>query len=120
MQQYFIPTVLLVWIFPNKYSIQIESNLNELQAYSIDTRGTLTQLNHTLIDGKAGRMTIAFSREEKSPSVHGAVVVFNVPAEENMPFPTVSVTAVSVAVAFVAAGLLVYHKKHNHNLVKEV
>jgi hypothetical protein len=37
------------------------------------------------------------------------------------PFPTVSVTAVSVAlVALLAAGLLVYHKKHKHNLVKKV
>jgi hypothetical protein len=106
---------------PNKYSIQIESDLTELQAYSIDTRGTLTPLNNTLIDGKAGRMTIAFSREEKSPSVHGAVVVFNVPEEETLPFPTVPVAAVSVAVvALVVAGLLVYHKKHKHNSVKKV
>ena len=105
---------------PNKYSIQIESDLTELQAYSIDTRGTLTPLNNTLIDGKAGRMTIAFSREEKSPSVHGAVVVFNVPEEETLPFPTVPVAALSVAVALVVAGLLVYHKKHKHNLVKKV
>ena len=37
------------------------------------------------------------------------------------PFPTVSVTAVSVAlVALLAAGLLVYHKKHKHNSVKKV
>jgi hypothetical protein len=97
---------------PNNYNIQIESNLNELQAYSIDTRGILTQLNHTLIDGKAGRMTIAFSREEESPSVHGAVVVFNVPEEETLPFPAVPFAVASVAtVAVVAAGLLVYFKK---------
>jgi hypothetical protein len=103
---------------PNKYSIQIESDLNELQAYSIDTRGTLTPVNHTLIDGEAGRITITFSQEEESPSVHGAVVVFNVPAEENMTFPTLSVAAASLAVvALAAAGLLVYHKR---NSVKKV
>ena len=97
---------------PNKYSIQIESDITELKAYSIDTRGTLTPLNNTLIDGKAGRMTITFSREVKSPSVHGAVVVFDVPEEETLPFPTVPVASLSVAVALVVAGLLVYHKKH--------
>ncbi len=106
---------------PNKYGIQIESDLFELQAYSIDTRGTLTPLNNTLIDGKAGRMTIAFSREEEPPSVHGAVVVFNVPEEETLPFPIVPFASISVAVvALVVAGLLVYHKKHKHNLVKKV
>jgi hypothetical protein len=37
------------------------------------------------------------------------------------PFPTILIAVVSiVAVALVAAGLLVYHKKHIHNLVKEV
>jgi hypothetical protein len=36
------------------------------------------------------------------------------------PFPVVLVAAVSVAVASVAVGLLVYHKKHKQRLVKEV
>ena len=97
---------------PNKYSIQIESDLIELQAYSIDARGTLRPLNLTSIDDDARRITITFSQGEKSPSVHGAVVVFNVPEEENMPFPIVPVAAISVAVVIVVFfGLLVYFKR---------
>jgi parallel beta-helix repeat protein len=43
------------------------------------------------------------------------------PAPEAEPFPIVLVAAVSVAViALVVVGLLVYHKKHKHNSVKEV
>jgi parallel beta-helix repeat protein len=43
------------------------------------------------------------------------------PALETKPFPVVPIAAVSVvAVALVVAGLLVYHKKHKHHLVKEV
>jgi hypothetical protein len=104
---------------PNKYNIQIESDLNELQAYSIDTRGTLMLLNHTVINSEAGRIKIDFSQGEESLSVHGAVVVFNVPAEENMFFPIVPVAVVSVAAAVVTlvAVLFVYCKKHKLGLV---
>ena len=35
-------------------------------------------------------------------------------------FPVVPIAAIAVAVALVVAGLLVYHKKHKHNLVKKV
>jgi len=96
---------------PNKYSIQIESNLTEMQAYSIDTRGTLTPLSHTPLINEVGRLEIAFSREEESPFVHGAVVVFNAPAEEAVPFPVVPIAVASAAAVVVGVGLLAYFKK---------
>ncbi len=101
---------------PIKFNIQIESNFNELQAYSIDTRGTLTPINHaSSISSAAGLMEISFSREEESPFIHGAVVIFNAVAEEDAPFAVVSIAIAAVAtVVLVAAGLLVYFKKRKH------
>ncbi len=67
---------------PNNYSIQIESNLTELQVYSVDTRGLLTQLNPTFID-ECERWMITFCRTEESSFIHGAVLVLNAPSEED-------------------------------------
>ncbi len=48
-------------------------------------------------------------------------ISFTIAKPESKSFAVVPVAAVCiVAVALVVAGLLVYHKKHKHNLVKEV
>jgi hypothetical protein len=98
---------------PNNYNIQIESNLNKLQVYSVNASGTLTPLNYTLADGKVGHVAVTFSQELESGIVHGAIVVFDASTEDNMPFPIVPVVVISLAIIVVtAAGLLVYCKKH--------
>ncbi len=98
---------------PNNYRVQIESSLtelHELQVYSVETRGTLAALGHSLISDE-GSWVIAFSREEESSFVHGAVVVFNAPSED-VPFPVVPIIVAAFAIAMVVgATLLIYRKK---------
>jgi hypothetical protein len=98
---------------PNNYRVQIKSSLtelHELQVYSVDTRGTLTPLSHSLISDE-GSWVIAFSREEESSFVHGAVVVFNTTSEEGVQFPVVPFVAAFAIAMVMGATLLVYHKK---------
>ena len=96
---------------PNNYSIQIEPNLTGLQVYSVDTKGTLTPLNPTLTND-GGKWVSTLCRGEKSSFIHGAVMVFNAPSAESVPFPVVPVSVVSVAViVVVSVGMLVYFMK---------
>jgi len=97
---------------PNNYSVQIESNLAELQVYSVDTRGTLTPLSPVSLASDKVRWAVAFYREEESSFVHGAVVVFNASSDEGFTFPFALVIAAITVITVVAfAGLLVYLKK---------
>ena len=47
-------------------------------------------------------------------------ISFTVAVAEPESFPVVPVAAIAIAAVIVAAGLLVYHKKHKHNLVKKL
>jgi transcription elongation factor GreB len=82
-----------------------------------EASGEIQTFHQTSVDDAAGRVAINFSHNSKSSFVHGAVVVFNVPAEENMPFPIAPLTAFSIiAITLVSAGMLVYFRKHKHRI----
>ena len=112
MQQYFLSTILVVWISSDKYNIQIEPNFSEMQVYAIDTTGELTSLNSTSeINNDVNRLEIGFVREEESSSIHGMVAVFNAPVEETGFLPITTFVAIFIIIA-VAIGMLIYFKKH--------
>ena len=102
---------------PREYNIQIESGFTETEAYSISTRGTLAPLKYTASTEK-GVERIEISQEtEEDTFFHGAVVVFNTPISsyDNPAIPDgyepIFIGIISVLVAVVVIGLLVYFKK---------
>ena len=100
------------------YSIRIESTIPQIGTYSINNRGTLTQLNVTTSNENGFeivRTTFSHGTEE-STSISGAVAVFDSPVDVTESFPNVSLLVGVSAFAFVivVAGLLVYFKKHKH------
>jgi hypothetical protein len=95
---------------PNNYDIQIKSKLANLQVYSLDTQGALTQLNSTNND--SGRWVTTLSRAQGSSFVHGAVMVFNAPPDESPQFPVVPVVASIVAVVAIVCVILLVFRRH--------
>jgi hypothetical protein len=96
---------------PNNYNIQIESNLANLQVYSIDTQGALTPLNSTVDD--SGRWVTTLNRTQESSFIHGAVMVFNAPAVESLQFPLFPITAASAAaVLIIVFVILLVFRRH--------
>ncbi len=104
---------------PNKYHIQIESHLPELQnlqVYLVDNKGTLTLLNRTaFIRDKGKNWIIVFSRETQSSIIHGAVAVFKAPSEETTFSPALPVLAVS---AIILVAMLIYLAKLKKKMQK--
>jgi hypothetical protein len=102
-----------------KIGIQLEPTFNNIHAYSIDGFGKLKPLNYTISTGNsAEKIELTVSGETpasyETTSPYGIVLVFDDSSHTSEPFPTVTVAAVSAAVVgvVVAAGLLVYFKKH--------
>ncbi|MGB9853951.1 MAG: hypothetical protein ACPLRY_03990 [Candidatus Bathyarchaeales archaeon] len=104
---------------PNNCRIQIKSHLpelQELQVYLADSKGTLTPLNYTaFINDEDRSWIIAFSREHQSPIIHGAVAVFKAPSEETTLSPAVPVLAAS---AIILAAVLIYFAKLKRKMQK--
>ena len=86
--------------------------------YSLDNRGNLTtnsNVSLTLDNLSNGEHNVTiYAKDEYGIISAPTTVYFSVKV-----FPTVTVLAVSfvAVIVLVAAGLLVYHKKHKHNLV---
>ena len=79
--------------------------------------------NTTLADLAVGRHNVTIFAQDTFGNIGSSqTIVFTVAKPESESFPVVPVAAVSiVAVALVvAAGLLVYHKKHKGSLVNKV
>jgi hypothetical protein len=105
---------------PNNYSIQIESKLADLQVFSVNTKGALTPLNSTIVDG-SGRWVTTLCRTQDSSFIHGAVMVFNAQPDKSPQFPVVLAAAsIVTVVAIVCAILLVFrrHRKPTINLIQ--
>jgi hypothetical protein len=87
--------------------------------YSIDEQLNTTLTGNTTISGLSlgeHNLTI-YANDTYGNRVASKTITFSI----TQPFPTVTVAIISViAIIVVASGLLVYHKKHKHNLVKEV
>jgi parallel beta-helix repeat protein len=92
-------------------------------SYNFDGNESIKLQKDTILTGLSEgthQLTIyaedAFGNLGSSPTI-----AFTIAKPELEIFPVVPFAAVSVvSIALVAAGLLVYHKKHKHNLVKEV
>jgi len=96
--------------------------------YSLDGGENITIAGNTTLNGlTTGSHNITVYAKDTSGNM-GASETFkfevapeSILAEASESLPTLTVVAVSVvALVSVVAGLLVYHKKHKHNLVKEV
>lgn len=108
--------------FPLNFSVNKQT---QKISYSIDQADKVTVVgNVTLNDLLAGSHSLTvFTTDIYGVSGASKTVNFTIvkPESPQQPesFPVVPVAPVSiVAVALVAAGLLAYHKKHKHNLVK--
>ncbi len=101
---------------PNNYSIQIESKLANLQVFSVDTQGTLTPLNSTIVDG-SGRWVATLYRTQESSFIHGAVMVFNAPPDESLQFPVLPVVASIVAVVAIVCVILLVFRRHRKSII---
>jgi hypothetical protein len=92
-------------------------------SYSLDGQQNITFSGNTnLTDISNGFHNITVYAQDKFGNVGSSQTTsFIVAKPESGSFPVVPVAAVStLAVALASAGLLVYHKKHKHTLVKEV
>jgi len=98
---------------PNNYSIQIESKLANLQVFSVDTQGTLTPLNSTIVDD-SGQWGATLYRKQGSSFIHGAVTVFNAPPDDSPQFPVVPAVASIIAVAAIVCVILLVFRKHRN------
>jgi hypothetical protein len=84
--------------------------------FSLDAKENVTTSGNITLSGLAnGNHNITVYAMDEAGNTAFQTIYFTV-AE---PFPIVPVAAVSVAVALVVAGLLVYHK-HKRKLVKKV
>ena len=91
-------------------------------SYSLDGQQNVTFSGNTnLTDISNGVHNITIYAQDTFGNIGSSQTTsFTVAKSEPESFQIVPVAAVSVAVALVVAGLLVYHKKHKHTLVKEV
>jgi hypothetical protein len=90
--------------------------------YSLDGQYNVTVNGNTSLSGLAvGLHNVTVYANDSLGNVGSSETVNFTVAEplQSKFFPAVPVAAVSVVVILVAAGLLVYHKKHKHNLVKK-
>jgi hypothetical protein len=91
--------------------------------FSLDGKENVTLSGNTTLTGLTnGFHNITVYAQDTFGNIGASQnISFTVAKPEPESFPIVPVAAVSiVAVALVVAGLLVYHKKHKHNLVKKV
>ena len=87
--------------------------------YSLDEKANVTFTGNMTLNGlEFGSHSLVVYANDTVGNM-GATENINFTVERPEVFPIAIVAAVSVvAVALVAAGLLVYHKKHKHNLIK--
>jgi hypothetical protein len=109
---------------PTEYNIHIESTISQIDTYSINNDGTLTQLNVTTSNenGFESVRTTFSHRTGEGTGISGAVAVFDSPTGETGSFSNVSLlvgVSTFTAVALVTVGSLIFHKKHKRNLVKK-
>ncbi|HEX7481856.1 MAG TPA: hypothetical protein VF350_00115, partial [Candidatus Bathyarchaeia archaeon] len=92
----------------------------KLVRYSLDGQENVTVFgNLTITDLANGAHNITIYADDPFGNTQSSeIIVFNIDVPE--PFPIIPVVFVSIVTIVVAAGLLVYHKKHKRNLVKEV
>ena len=91
--------------------------------YSLDGKENVTATGNTTITGLSNGLhnLTVYAQDTFGNIGSSQTIVFTVAKPEPESLPVILVAAVStVAVALVAAGLLVYHKKHKHNSVKEI
>jgi len=88
--------------------------------YSLDGGDNVTVAGNLTLNGLATgfhNLTV-YANDSFENVVASETITFAVISE---PFPVVPIVAVSVvAISLLAAGLLIYHKKHKHNLVKKL
>jgi hypothetical protein len=104
----------------NDSSVPLASVVDKLvnwTGYSLDGKQNVTITGDTSLSGlSSGMHNITVYAKDLFGNVGSSETITFIVA---VPFPLLPVAAVSVAViVLVAAGLLVYHKKHKHNLVK--
>lgn len=88
--------------------------------YSLDCRENITIEGNTTLNGlTTGSHNITIYAKDKSGNIGASETIKFTVAPVPEPFPTVVAASVTVAVILVAAGLLVYHQKHKHSLVKK-
>jgi hypothetical protein len=99
----------------------VNEQLSEIW-YCLDGQSNITIVENTTLTGlRNGYHNVTvYARDKAGNTGVSENFFFNVNAPASFPFVSVvAVSVVAVALA-VAAGLLVYHKKHKHNLVKKV
>ena len=109
----------------NESSVPLVFNIDKAvnwTSYSLDGQSNITFSGNTnLTDISNGLHTITVYSQDTFGNIGSSETIsFTVAKPESESFPVVPVAVASVvAVAFLVAGLLVYHKKHKQNSVKK-
>jgi hypothetical protein len=100
-------------------SVDLNFTVNDAASqvtYSLDGKENVPIADNTVLTGLTnGHHSLIVTATNEAGNTASQTIYFTI-AE---PFPFVTLIAVSVAVALVTTGFLIYHKKHKHNLVKE-
>ena len=97
----------------------VSENVSQI-LYCLDGNENKTLTGNMTLTGltKGEHNVTLFVADLAGNAASSKTLFFRVDVPES--FPILPVTAASVAVALLVASLLVYHKKHKHNSVKEV